>query len=160
MDPGFGPKLFGGDPMKFRECEVVYRVRDVPGAPTRTIDSSESVYQIMGPILRERACESLYAMLLGTRRKVHSLHEVSRGGVNHCAVVPVDIFRAAVIAHATAIILVHNHPSGVPEPSAEDIELTKNVIRAGQTLGIDVLDHVVIGHSSFFSMLDAGLMPK
>lgn len=146
--------------MRFRECEIVYRVRDIPGPSKRTVDSSEIVYQIMGPILRERTCESLYALLLGSRRKVHALHEVARGGMSHCAVMPIDLFRAAVVAHAYAIILVHNHPSGVPEPSAEDIALTEKVVRAGELLGISVLDHVVIGYDSFVSMLDSGLMPR
>src|SRR5262245_59299472 len=132
----------------FRECEVVYRRRTVEGAPpgiTRQINSSDDVYRIMGPLLRDNACESLWSMLIGQRNHVHALHEIAKGGAAHVAATPVDIVRAAIVANASAIIMVHNHPSGVTEASTTDLAFTERVCEIGNLLGISILDHVIIG---------------
>lgn len=141
--------------MRLRECEVVYRTKNLPGLK-RTIQSSEDVYLLMraldGPC---RAAESMWAVLIGARNNVLAVHECARGGVAHVALDLVDLFRAAVIVGASGVIAVHNHPSGDPAPSAEDLAFTTRMRRAGALLGIKVLDHVVIG-DTYFSMLDAG----
>lgn len=143
----------------FRECEVVYRIRDVAGMPiglNARIKCSEDVYRIMGPLLRDQAVESMWILLLDARQRVNALHEAAKGGVHHVVSTPSDMLRAAIIAHASAIILVHNHPSGVAEPSAEDLAVTEQVCNAGTLLGISVLDHVIIAGDGFYSLLDSG----
>ena len=80
------------------------------------------------------------------------------GGLAFTVVKAADVFRAAVIAGARAIVLVHNHPSGDPCPSSDDVVLTDRMRRAGEIIGIDLLDHVVLGDGSHYSFLDAGLL--
>lgn len=145
--------------MRLRECEVVYRTRSVNGLTARTVQSSETVYAVMGPIARDRACESLWAVMLDARSRITAVHEVARGGVASVAVTAADVFRAAVITGATAIVLVHNHPSGETAPSGEDLSFTERLIEAGKLLGVSVLDHVIIGADGYCSMLDAGYPP-
>ena len=91
-----------------------------------------------------------------------AVHEVSIGGVAQAAVDPKMVFAGALLAGATALILIHNHPSGNAEPSAEDVSLTRQLVTAGQYLGIRVLDHVVIGRGqplAYTSFVQRGLMP-
>jgi DNA repair protein RadC len=96
--------------------------------------------------------EHLRVLLLNTRNQVLGTHEVYRGSV-HTAVVRIgELFREALRQNAPCIILVHNHPSGDPAPSSEDIAMTKQAIAAGELLDIDVLDHVIIAHARFASM--------
>jgi DNA repair protein RadC len=146
--------------LRLRECEVVYRTRTVNSGlakrASRVIRSSEDVYALLGPVARDRACESLWAVMLDARHKVTAVHEVSRGSVTACPVVAADVFRAAVVTNAVALILVHNHPSGDPHPSADDIGFTAHLVSAGKLLGVNVLDHVIIGDGRHHSMLDAG----
>jgi len=96
--------------------------------------------------------EHLRVVLLNTRNQVLGTQEVYRGSV-HTAVVRIgELFREALRQNAPCIILVHNHPSGDPAPSAEDIAMTKQAIAAGELLDIDVLDHVIVAHARFASM--------
>jgi len=96
--------------------------------------------------------EHLRVVLLNTRNQVLGTQEVYRGSV-HTAVVRIgELFREALRQNAPCIILVHNHPSGDPTPSAEDIAMTKQAIAAGELLDIDVLDHVILAHARFASM--------
>ena len=90
-------------------------------------------------------CECLVVLLLNTRRRVKGHQLVTIGTMDTLLVDPRIIFRCAVIAGAAAIVLLHNHPSGNPSPSEADIKVTRDLIRAGQTLKIEVLDHVIIG---------------
>lgn len=150
--------------MRFKECEIVYRTRTVPGehamrAAGARVTSSERVYALLGPIASERACESLWAVMLDARSRIVAIHEVARGGLSSVHVEARDMFRAAVVANASAIILAHNHPSGDCNPSAADIAITEHACNAGELLGVKVLDHVIIGASGFYSMLDAGVLP-
>ncbi len=96
-------------------------------------------------------CECLAVLMLNTRRRVKGHYLVSIGTLDTILVSPREVFRAAVIAGAAAIVLAHNHPSGDPAPSEADIKVTRDLIRAGQLLKIEVLDHVITGvgrHSS------------
>ncbi len=96
--------------------------------------------------------EHLRVLLLNTRNQVLGTHEVYRGSV-HTAVVRIgELFREALRQNAPCIILVHNHPSGDPTPSSEDIAMTKQAIAAGELLDVEVLDHVIIAHARFASL--------
>jgi DNA repair protein RadC len=87
------------------------------------------------------------------------MHEVYIGNVSSAVVRPAEVFRDAVRQNAPCLILVHNHPSGDPSPSPEDVNLTKLLVAAGEQLGIEVLDHVVIGDHRFASLKSHGLWP-
>jgi DNA repair protein RadC len=101
--------------------------------------------------------ENLRTLLLDTKNRVLASPTVYVGNVN-CSIVRVsEIFREAVKLNATALIMAHNHPSGDPTPSPEDVEVTRSVVEAGSLLGIEVLDHLVIGHQCFVSLKERGL---
>jgi DNA repair protein RadC len=93
-------------------------------------------------------CESFYVLFLNTRRRVAGHALVSHGTLDTILVHPREVFRPAIVANAAAIILMHNHPSGDPSPSEADVKVTRDLIRGGQMLKIDVLDHVVMGMRS------------
>lgn len=96
--------------------------------------------------------EVFVVILLNTKNKIINYHEVYKGGLHDVVVHPREIFHYAIEASAAAIILAHNHPSGDPKPSQADIETTSKICEAGLILGIPVLDHVIIGHDSYYSL--------
>ncbi len=89
--------------------------------------------------------ESFYVLMLSTRRKITGYTLVSTGTLDTILVHPREVFRPAIVSSASAIVLIHNHPSGDPSPSEADIKVTRDLIRAGQLLKIDVLDHIIMG---------------
>lgn len=101
--------------------------------------------------------ECLKVVLLNTRNRVLAVEEVCRGSLNTAAVRIGEVFREPIRQNAAAIILVHNHPSGDPTPSTEDIRLTRAVREAGDLLDLEVLDHLVIGRQAFVSLRERGL---
>ena len=101
-------------------------------------------------------CESFAVLMLNTRRRIKGHYLVSVGTLDSILVTPREVFRAAVIAGAAAIILMHNHPSGEATPSEADIKVTRDLIRAGQLMKIDVLDHVVVGVGQHVSLRALG----
>jgi DNA repair protein RadC len=107
----------------------------------------------MGALEREQ----LRVILLDTRNRLMQIVEVYRGSLNTSLIRVGEVFRDPVRANAAAIIVAHNHPSGDPSPSAEDVAVTKAIIEAGKLLDIEVLDHLVIGHNRYVSMKAKGL---
>jgi hypothetical protein len=101
-------------------------------------------------------CECFVILLLNTRRRVKGHQLISIGTLDSLLVSPRETFRTAVIASAAAVVLMHNHPSGEPQPSEADIKVTRDLIRAGQLMKIEVLDHVIMGHSSHCSLRGLG----
>lgn len=101
-------------------------------------------------------CECFVVLLLNTRRRVKGHQLVTIGTMDTLLVHPREVFRCAVVAAAAAIILIHNHPSGEPTPSEADIKVTRDLIRAGQLLKIEVLDHIVIGYGKHASLRNLG----
>lgn len=104
--------------------------------------------------------EEFKIIMLNTKNKIIGQQMISRGTVNATLVSPREIFNPAIKAMATNIILVHNHPSGDPAPSKEDIGVTNTMMKAGNIVGIKVLDHVIIGKSKYCSMKETGFMDK
>jgi DNA repair protein RadC len=92
--------------------------------------------------------ERFQVLLLNTRRKLIRVEKLSQGTLDTILVHPRDVFKAAIAVSAAAIVLVHNHPSGDPTPSEADIKVTRDLIRAGQLLKIEVLDHVILGRAT------------
>ena len=101
-------------------------------------------------------CECFAVLMLNTRRRVKGHHMVSIGTLDSILVHPREAFRAAVIAGAAAILMMHNHPSGEATPSDSDIKVTRDLIRAGQLLKIDVVDHIIVGQQQHISLRELG----
>lgn len=101
--------------------------------------------------------EQLRVVLLNTKNQVLAVPEVYRGSVSTSLIRVSEVFRDAVRENCPAIIVVHNHPSGDPTPSAEDVEITEQITQAGRLLNIDVLDHLVIGNQRYVSLRERGL---
>ena len=101
--------------------------------------------------------EQLRVVLLNTKNQVIALPEIYRGSVSTSLIRTSEVFREAVRENCPAIILVHNHPSGDPEPSPEDIEVTERIIEPGKVLDIEVLDHMIIGQQRYVSLKERGI---
>jgi DNA repair protein RadC len=109
------------------------------------LDSPERIADYLREENRGYTVEQFQSVLLNTRRKLIRVEKISQGLLDSLLVHPREVFRAAIAANASALVLVHNHPSGDPSPSEADIRVTRDLVRAGQLLKIEVLDHVILG---------------
>jgi DNA repair protein RadC len=112
------------------------------------LDTPERVADLLREENRLYEAEQFQVLLLNTRRRLIRIERLARGTLDTVLVHPRDVFRLAIAGNASAVVLVHNHPSGDPSPSEADIRVTRDLIRAGQLLKIDVLDHVILGRRS------------
>src|ERR1017187_1872238 len=112
------------------------------------LDTPEAVANLLREDNRLRRVETFQVLLLNTRRRLIRVAEISDGTLDTLLVHPREVFEKAISANAAALVLVHNHPSGDPTPSEADIKVTRDLIRAGQLLKIEVLDHVILGRST------------
>jgi DNA repair protein RadC len=112
------------------------------------LDNPSAIVQLLREENRLKEVETLQVLLLNTRRRLIRVHEISDGTLDTLLVHPREVFKAAIAANAAAVVLVHNHPSGDPTPSEADIKVTRDLIRAGNLLKIDLLDHVIIGRAT------------
>ena len=126
--------------------------------PKQKCYDSGSIHHIMQPVLSDKLVEELWVVLLNRANYLIKKVCISKGGLTSTLADPKVIFKAAIEHSATGIVLVHNHPSGDPHPSREDIDLTKKLIEGGNTLDIDVLDHVIIAGSTYYSFVDEELL--
>ena len=115
-------------------------------AESPMLDSPERIAALLREEARTYDVEHLVVLLLDTRRRLIRLERISHGTLDSIHVHARDVFKHAIAANAASIVLVHNHPSGDPTPSEADIKITRDLIRAGQLLKIDVVDHVILGH--------------
>jgi DNA repair protein RadC len=120
------------------------------------IRSSRDVAELLVPQFGSKPVEQFGVVLLDTKHRVLRTSLLSVGTLDASIVHPREVFREAASGGAAAIIVFHNHPSGDPRPSPEDVALTRRLIRAGEMMGIDVLDHVIIAENRFHSLRDAG----
>jgi len=109
------------------------------------LDRPESIADMLREEARLQPVETFQILLLNTRRRLIRVEKISQGTLDTILVHPREVFKLAITANAAAIILVHNHPSGDPTPSEADIRVTRDLIRAGQLLKIEVLDHIILG---------------
>ena len=128
-----------------------------PPAEERSVRCPADVATYLGAELSNLAQEQLGVVLLDTRNRIAGTQLVYQGGLNSTAIRLADCFREAVARGAAAIILVHNHPSGDPTPSPEDVRLTREAGRAGDLLGVELLDHIVVGRQGHVSLRERGL---
>jgi DNA repair protein RadC len=112
------------------------------------LDNPENVVRLLREKNLVKNVETLQVLLLNTRRRLIRVEEISDGTIDTLLVHPREVFKAAIAANAAAVVLAHNHPSGDPTPSEADIKVTRDLIRAGQLLKIEVLDHVILGRAT------------
>jgi DNA repair protein RadC len=112
------------------------------------LDNPQNVVALVRAKNLVKSVETLQVLLLNTRKRLIRVEEVIDGTIDQLLVHPREVFKSAIAANAAAVVLVHNHPSGDPTPSEADIKVTRDLIRAGQLLKIEVIDHVIIGRAS------------
>ena len=107
--------------------------------------------------IHENPEEYMYMICMNTKNRIIGVFEISHGSVNASIVSPREIFQKALLANAVSIIVMHNHPSGDPKPSPEDIEVTRRIVEAGKIIGIQVLDHIIVG-DQYVSLKEKGYL--
>jgi DNA repair protein RadC len=120
------------------------------------VKTPEDVMGLVGRRLRAKKKEHFLALLLDTRNQLIKIAEISVGSLDSSIVHPREVFKEAISASAAAVILAHNHPSGEAEASQDDIKLTKRLAEAGELVGIEVLDHIIVGDKKFLSLKREG----
>jgi len=126
--------------------------------PDKILRSSEQVAKLYIPKLRDLNREIFMVLLLASNNRLLKDIIISEGILNASVVTPREVFREAVLGMAAAVILIHNHPSGNPEPSREDIQLTEKMSASGKMMNIPVLDHIIIAGNRYTSFADKGLL--
>ncbi|MEO0075481.1 MAG: DNA repair protein RadC [candidate division WOR-3 bacterium] len=122
------------------------------------LENSKSVIELIQNQLKDKTKEHFKLIMLNTRNKVINIADISTGTLNASLVHPREVFIEAIKHHSCAVILVHNHPSGEAEPSNDDLKITKRLKEAGNIIGIEVLDHIIIGKDNYFSFKDNQLI--
>ena len=147
---------------RLRELTVRYAVkRDDEGRPItigRTLRTPRESASVLIPLLQDEASEVFAVLFLSTRHHVLAYHEVGRGTLDTVLVTPREVFKAAILANAAAVILCHSHPSGDPTPSPDDVALTGRLVAAGTLLGIEVLDHIIVADDAYVSLRERGCL--
>ena len=123
-----------------------------------TINSPEDVASLVMEEMRYLDREHFRVISLTTKNHVLGISQISIGSLNSSIVHPRECFKEAIRRNSNAIILVHNHPSGDPTPSREDIQVSKRLVESGTLLGIEVLDHVIIGDNQYISLKERGIL--
>jgi DNA repair protein RadC len=137
-------------------CELTKR--RYRGKKPKEIRGPDDVVAFVGRKLRKDPREHFLVLLLNARHEVMAIETVSIGSLNASIVHPREVFRPAIINSAASIVLVHSHPSGDPEPSEEDLSITRRLVQVGELVGIAVLDHVIIASRSTVSLRSRHIM--
>mgnify|MGYP001283810810 CR=1 FL=1 len=130
----------------------------IPSHDQIAIHRPKDVYDLLAPDLRHSPIEHFICLFLNTKNRVIHKETISIGSLNATVVHPREVFRAAIKRCSAGLICIHNHPSSDPTPSPEDIQLTKRLVSAGELIGVEVLDHIIIGGSNYVSLKERGLM--
>jgi DNA repair protein RadC len=142
-----------------RELKVRYRLREVAGSrlPEGSVAHPLVAAAMFSRLIGREIVEVCGLFCLSTRLDVIAYHEVARGTVDHAIVHARDVYRNVLLAHASAVMIGHNHPSGDPSPSANDVDLTRHLAAAGMLLGIPLADHLIVTTGRrYFSFKEAG----
>ena len=126
----------------------------------REIGSPKDAYRAVTTItnVQEEAQEVFGILILNTKNKIVAVHEISRGILNSSLIHPREVFKPAVLHNALSIICFHNHPSGDPNPSKDDAEITRRLVKAGEIMGIKILDHIIVGDDRYTSLKERGIL--
>ncbi len=127
-----------------------------PSYKSKELTDPEKVYRLIKSKLKDYHKEHFYIIALNSRG--HSVAEVSVGSLNASVVHPREVFAEAIKNKAASVIFAHNHPSGDPEPSEDDLLLTKKLVESGKILGIEVADHIIVAKDNFFSFKNKGII--
>lgn len=142
-----------------REATVQYTGKRLPEVSAKQVRSAQGVADLLRAWGIDREPREVFAvLLLDVKHNVMAVHKVAMGSIDAIHVHPREVFRAAVMAGASALILAHNHPSGSLEASQEDKALTTRLTSAGEILGISILDHVIVTDQTYFSFMEHGLL--
>src|SRR6266702_1908697 len=126
--------------------------------PPERIRGPGDVQRLLTPRVQLLETEAFYVVCLGSQSQLRAIEELTRGILNSSLIHPREVFRSAILAGAAGIIVVHNHPSGDPTPSADDRSVTRQMVEAGRLLDLPVYDHVILGGDRYMSFAEAGLM--
>lgn len=135
----------------FELVEAWHAIEPLPAV----IDGPEGLLQRVRPQLAHATVETFWVASLDARSRLIGLEQVSMGTLTACLVHPREVFAPALRIRAASIVVIHNHPSGDPEPSDEDVSLTERLVSAGRLLGIPLVDHLVVARGGLRSVLDA-----
>lgn len=122
------------------------------------VRTHHDAHRIVSQFLANVDREHFIVLCLDSKNKVNAINTVHVGSLSASVVHPREVFKPAILANAASVIVAHNHPSGDPTPSREDIDVTKNLQQGGEYLGIDILDHIIVGDGRFVSLKSDGYM--
>jgi DNA repair protein RadC len=152
-------KFFGIGKVRAAQIQAIFelarRVNSYVEDVRPIIEKPEDVFKIVGSEMQDLEQEVLKVLLLDSRNRLIKVEDVFKGSLNESVFSAREIFKLAFDYNAASIILVHNHPSGDAEPSDADIQMTKRIMRLGELLGVNVLDHLIIGNNSFKSVKES-----
>jgi DNA repair protein RadC len=140
-------------------CEISRRAEIPPSSDGHPIETVDTAVEVARRRLAGKKQEHFVALLLDTRHRILKVSRISVGTLDMSIVHPRETFREAIALGAAALIVAHNHPSGDPTPSREDLDLTDRLMKAGQLLGIPLLDHIIIGRDDQVSLQAQGWFP-
>lgn len=152
-------KIKGIGKGKARQITALLRLAKaltVPVYEKLPIHKPKDVYDLLAPELRHLTKEHFVCLFLNTKNRVIFKEIISIGSLNAAIVHPREVFRAAIKRCSASLICAHNHPSGDSTPSQEDVNLTKRLVEVGKIVGIDVLDHIIVGGNQFYSLKEHG----
>lgn len=151
------------NPVRFKQIRAVYEQITVSDeiskylSPTVRYTTPTQVFETFA-FLKNETKEYFFALHLDGKNRIVCIDQVSVGSLNQSVVHPREVFKTCLLSNAAALILIHQHPSGDPAPSSEDIAITRRLIESGELLGIRVLDHIIIGDDTYLSFVEKGLM--
>lgn len=138
--------------------ELGRRVETADAGEKPVIRAPEDVARLMVPLLRDQTVEFFYVLVLDSMNGLKNTLQVTSGTLNASLVHPREVFKLAIDHRAASIVVVHNHPSGNPEPSREDVDITRQLAEAGKVVGIPLHDHIIIAGERHTSMAERGLL--
>ena len=141
-------------PLCVRELRVTYT--PTSSSPLPQLGGPGSAAEIIFSRLQHEPVEVCVLLLVNTKHRLLAVHELGRGTLDMCIVHPRDVFKAAILANAAGVIVGHNHPSGEPEPSADDVALCMRLRNAAGIIGIELLDFIIVGEARYFSFKETG----
>jgi DNA repair protein RadC len=165
VDTLFGEEEINGKPraIRFKQIKAVYEtltVNDSVASYLKTgtrYTAPSQVFETFSFLMQETK-EMFLTLHLDGKNRIIAVDMVSVGSLNQSIVHPREVFKTACLSNAAAVLLIHQHPSGDPSPSTEDISITRRLKEAGEILGIKVLDHIIVGDGEYLSFVERGLM--
>jgi DNA repair protein RadC len=141
---------------KFKETNIKYP--ELTEMPKKKITSPRDFFDLFNPVFKEEPVEIFIVAWLSSANRIIGFEKVSVGNLNSSIVDPRSVFRSAIVANSASIIVGHNHPSGNPEPSEEDISITKKLVESGKVLGVHVFDHLIFADDTYTSFVERRLI--